>query len=213
VVAGNIETTTVADKGRLYRSAQYFDEVGYDVTPVIAGTTTPNQAIIFKDKTLVVSDINDMGIKENDNVRMVFSLGGNNPKMFEMVNTVSNIIPFTPAVPGAGPTPGQSTYSIPVTSIAEWTGANSADFLKGTATAADITGNIGVNIDATSGNYTLNPLCTFQITKAYATGDAYIMPGTYLNVPTPSATTNFTITFTNNVALGYARCLVFRFHR
>ena len=204
VVAGNIETTTVADKGRLYRSAQYFDEVGYDVTPVIAGTTTPNQAIIFKDKTLVVSDINDMGIKENDNVRMVFSLGGNNPKMFEMINSVSNIIPFTPEVPGAGPTPGQSTYSIPVTSIAEWSGANSADYLKGTATAGDITGNIGVDIDPTSGNYTLNPLCTFETSKDYVVGDAYIMPGSYLNVPTASATTDFTITFTSAVASGTA---------
>lgn len=195
---GNVENTIVADRGRIYRANQYFDQPGFDLLPAIAGTTTPNQAIVFQNKGLTVADISNLGIEEGDNVRMAFSLGGNNPKIFEMVNTVAEVISAEePVEPG----PGQSEFTIPVASIVEWT-ADAATWLKNGATKNDITGNLVVKIDPVTGVYTVDPFPTFVVSKAYAIDDEYILPSSYLNAPTPGAPANLSIKFTAAVNLG-----------
>ena len=209
-VAGDVETATVADKGRLYRADQYFEQPGFSAAEM-AGTTTPNSAVILKDGNLTVAEISSIGFKKGDNVRMTFSLGEKRtglPKYFEMMNTVSNVLPYTPAT---GPQPGVTSYTINPASIVEWTGANSGDYLKGGAAAGDMTSSIFVNINPDGGGYSLNvtdpaSFMTF-VDKAYAVNVEYIIPAHYLLGATgiaPTDAMNLSIKFVSAVAEGTA---------
>lgn len=116
-------------------------------------------------------------IKVNSNVKMMFRLKtttGNIPKLFTMLNKITEIIDKTAGTPA---TPALLTYNniggkTPAVAPAEWA-TQAGYYLTGGAVSTDF--SCDVAIDATTGNYSINNV-VFDLTKAYTTGAKYIVP-------------------------------------
>jgi len=162
-----------------------------------------NNILFFDDEDLTVAEINSFGLKDDDMIKMVFQNGqGVLRKTFSLYNKIKKVNPYTPAVGPSPAVPAGPTSFVNIGgagtggTIPELWTSQAATYLLNGALATDI--KTDVNIDATSGLYTLA-----NTVWATAPGDnskntaVYIIPASVLGPTTTTNTVNLTITLTS----------------
>ena len=156
-----------------------------------ANGLNPNQYINLKNQNATEQDLQDLGFKVGQAVRINWSLNTGSslnvpPKMFSMLNQIKTVVPYQPATPD---TPAVLSYTFDaaqLNAIAEWkTTAPSSQaikdhYLQNSAAVGDFT-TITINIDGTTGNYTSANI-TWKAGYVGAT-QKYIIPRRYLITP------------------------------
>ena len=156
-----------------------------------------NRTLLFNDenKNITIEELEAKGLFINDYIKMVFRYKSDNiSKNFVYYNKVIQLIPEVDAVPAQPPVLEYKNIGgknagglIP----AQWTGATAATYLKNGALATDFT--VDVNIDATTGKYSLSNESWVQLTAGQANAE-YNIPATTLGA---SNTKNLTIIITD----------------